>query len=186
MPRVISGTAKRIVLESVNGIDTRPTSDRVKESVFNILALKTENSDVLDLYAGTGQMGIEALSRGCKSAVFIDNSYKSVSCIKKNLKKTSLYEKARVIKANAISGLLSFDKSIKFDIVFSDPPYNEGLELFLETVKILTERDLIKKGGIMVFEHSKKDMPPEFVMNLKLKRSCNYGRIMVSFYENIG
>ena len=183
MPRVVSGKAKRILLESLKGIDTRPTSDRVKEAVFSILSNRIYGCSFLDLYSGTGQMGIEALSRGASNAVFIDNSRACTGIITRNLARTHLEENARIITSKVISGIKSLPSGSKFDIIYIDPPYISAIKDFEEIAGAVSQTDLLKSDGIILLEHNSKDLPAEFVINLKLKRSCKYGSVMVSFYE---
>ena len=121
--RVISGTARSVPLLSREGLDTRPTSDRVKEAVFNVLQFEIEGRSVLDLFGGSGQMAIEALSRGAASAVFVDQSKAAVALVKKNLEKTKLTG-GRVVQGDSIAFLSGPGK---FDLVFLDPPYDSGL-----------------------------------------------------------
>ena len=123
--RVITGTARGRKLEQLIGDDVRPTTDRVKEAVFSIIQFNIEGRRFLDLFAGSGQMGIEALSRGAKEAVFVDNRKESVEIIKRNLKSTKLDENAKVIPMDSNSYLNV--NSEKFDFVFIDPPYETGL-----------------------------------------------------------
>ena len=136
--RVITGSARGRRLETLEGEDVRPTTDRVKEAVFSIIQFETEGRVFLDLFAGSGQMGIEALSRGADSAYFVDNSKKSVETVKRNLKTTRLEDRAKVFQMDYRSFLAANSKS--FDIVFLDPPYKTGalqdsLELVTETAQ---------------------------------------------------
>ena len=126
--RVIAGSARSVPLVAPEGRDTRPTTDRIKETLFNILQNDVREARVLDIFAGSGALGIEALSRGAERAVFIDNSAKAVECILRNLQKTRLSDRAEVIKGDALSaiGRLS-GRDEQFDLVFMDPPYGEKL-----------------------------------------------------------
>ncbi len=161
---------------------TRPTSDKVKGSIFNIIAAIIFDKDVLDLFAGTGNLGIEALSRGSRSAVFIDKSHECSQIIKENLTHTKLVEKAEVLVADVCSGLNKLSqRGNKFDIIFLDPPYSKGL--VDETLKCIVGVDVIKPDTIIIAEHDIEDVVPESVGTLKNFRQQKYGDTMVSFYR---
>lgn len=182
MPRVITGSARGTQLRAPRGLNTRPTADRVKESVFNIIADKVYDISVLDLFAGTGQMGIEALSRGAAKAVFIDSDPDSIDCIKANLEKTRLASKASVICANVSGALSAISPDVKFDLVYIDPPYADAVKVFQEISRILVSRNLLSESALVLIEHSAEDAPEDFVTNLQFKRRCKYGTVMLSFY----
>ena len=147
--RVISGSARGTVLHSIEDISTRPTLDRVKESLFNIIQNDIEDTTVLDLFAGSGAIGIEFLSRRAKQVYFCDKSSKAVAMIEKNLEKTKLKEKAIVYNKDYID-CINTVKNIKFDIIFLDPPYESN---FAETaVKKIIEFELLTENGIIVLE----------------------------------
>ena len=146
--RVITGKARGVVLKTPEGMKTRPTSDRVKEALFSIIQFDIPNAKVLDLFAGTGQLGIEALSRDAKYAVFIDELDQACKLISDNLKKTKLENYARVIRSDYVIFLKNCKE--KFDIIFLDPPYAEK---FLENaLNFITEIDILQSGGIIVTE----------------------------------
>lgn len=127
--RVIAGSARRTQLKTVPGLSTRPTTDRIKETLFNILQPDLYGTDFLDLFSGSGAIGIEALSRGCQMAVFVDNSKQAVSCIKDNLKATRLSDKAEVYQSDVIALIKKLQTQKRhFDIIFMDPPYHIGIE----------------------------------------------------------
>ena len=154
--RVITGKARGIVLKTPSGMATRPTADRVKEAIFNIIQFDIPTASVLDLFGGTGQLGIEALSRGANRAVFIDEREDACKLIKENLKRTKLEAYGRVIRSDYMSYLKSCKD--KFDIILLDPPY---AEVYLEnSLKIITEIDILQSGGIIVTERPLgKDLP---------------------------
>jgi 16S rRNA (guanine(966)-N(2))-methyltransferase RsmD len=185
MPRVVSGTARGTILETVKGQKTRPTADKVKEAVFSSLSTRLYGARFLDLFSGTGQIGIEALSRGAESAAFIDQSKDGIRCITKNLQKTHFEEKAAVIMADAHAGILRLKEGRPFDLVYMDPPYDEAISYFHMAASLLLKQQLLTDGAVVLLEHRATDIPDAFVMNLKLKRSCKYGTIMVSFYERV-
>ena len=146
--RVISGTARGIVLKTPEGMTTRPTADRVKEALFSIIQFDIPGSKILDLFGGTGQLGIEALSRGALSAVFVDSHEAACRLIRENLKRVNFQAKAQVIR-NDYRAFLKICNQ-KFDIIFLDPPYAED---FLEnSLKMITEIDILQSGGIIVTE----------------------------------
>lgn len=177
--RVITGKAKGKRLKTLEGMDTRPTTDRVKEGLFNIIQFDIPESRVLDLFAGSGQIGIEALSRGAKYAVFNDESRQSQQIIKENLINTDLFKYSRVISMDAKS-YLDITKDV-FDIVFLDPPYNSGiLQVILPIVA-----SKMSDRGIIVCEHEKNEQLPEKVLNFNLKKQYKYGKIAVSIYRII-
>ena len=127
--RVIAGSARRLQLETVPGTDTRPTTDKIKETLFNILQPRVGGADFLDLFAGSGAIGIEALSRGAASAVFVENDRRAVTCIKKNLEHTRLSQKAAVLPFEAMASLGRLEREGRsFDLIFLDPPYRKELE----------------------------------------------------------
>ena len=145
--RVIAGKARRLPLKTVPGLETRPTTDRIKETLFNILQPKLLDSRFLDLFSGSGAIGIEALSRGAALAVFIEKSPKAVGCIKENLAFTRLQEQARVIKTDVFQGLRQLEGEKPFDCIFMDPPYGKGLERqvfeLLQTSSLMNEKTLV-------------------------------------------
>ena len=127
--QVIAGKARRLLLKTIPGTDTRPTQDRIKETLFNILQRDVPGCRFLDLFAGTGAIGIEALSRGAQRAVFVDNSRKAVACIRENLAHTHMETEATVMDTDAFAAIRRLSlQGARFDIIFLDPPYDSGLE----------------------------------------------------------
>lgn len=126
--RIIAGTARSLPLKSVPGTETRPTTDRIKETLFNILQEDIPGCAFLDLFAGSGQMGLEALSRGAGRAVFVDNGKKAAACIADNIRFTKFEDRAKLIGADVMSALHMLEGSEPFDLIFIDPPYGKGLE----------------------------------------------------------
>lgn len=152
--RVISGTARSLKLNTPPGLDVRPTTDRIKETLFNIINNRLYGIDFLDIFAGSGAIGIEALSRGAKYACFVENSKASLSCINQNLDHTHLSSGAEIISGEAtasISRLYTMGK--RFDIIFMDPPYNKLLEK--QIVEQLDKYRLLKEDGLIIVEASK-------------------------------
>lgn len=152
--RVISGSARGKILEAVPGMNTRPTTDRVKESVFNILQFHIAGASVLDLFAGTGQMGIEALSRGAARAVFVDSSPKALAVIRKNIAAARVQARAEVLQTDFKQALQQL-KQQKFDILFLDPPY--GGEILNSALNHVELFDILSTDGIIICESSVED-----------------------------
>lgn len=153
--RVISGSARRLLLKTIDGMDTRPTTDRIKETLFNMMQNDLYGCTFLDLFSGSGAIGIEALSRGAKQAVFVENNPKAVMCIRENLKITHLEPGAMVLNCDVLQALSRLeDKGIVFDFVFMDPPYNQLLEK--EVLTHLSESALIDEDTLIIVEASKE------------------------------
>ena len=177
--RVITGTARGRRLKELEGMETRPTTDRVKEGLFNILQFDIEGRRVLDLFAGTGQLGIECLSRGAASAVFVDRRADAVKLIKDNLKTTELMDRARVVSGDSMEYLKSVRE--KFDLVFLDPPYEAGL---LEpAISHITRFDILAPHGIIVAEHPVGMTLPALSAPYRLHRTYRYGKIALTVYR---
>ena len=152
--RVIAGTAKRLQLKPLEGLDTRPTTDRIKETLFNMLTPYVEGSVFLDLFAGSGGIGIEALSRGAKEAVFVEKNAKAMACVKENLQYTKLANKATTLTTDALSALHKLNGYKKFDYIFMDPPYNQELEKM--ALEYLAKADLMSEDCVIIIEASKE------------------------------
>ncbi len=175
--RVISGTARGRKLKEPEGHAIRPTTDMVKESVFNIIQFDIEGRRVLDLFAGTGQLGIEALSRGAASAVFVDASTDAVRLVRDNIKHLGFEDKATVLKSDAVAFLKNGGK---FDVIFLDPPYDTGL---LEKVlRNLIEFDMLKENGIIICETNVERQLPDARFPYKKGKEYRYGKIKVALY----
>ena len=177
--RVISGSARGRRLKELEGMDTRPTTDKVKESLFNIIQFDIPGRKVLDLFGGTGQLGIEALSRGAKCAVFVDAGEPACRLIRENLKRTRLENDARVVRADYLDYLSKCRET--YDIVFLDPPY---AEVFLETaLKKLTEIDILQTGAIIVAERPVgKELPWDFP-GFTRSKDYKYGATLLTLYR---
>ena len=150
--RVIAGTARSLPLKTIEGLDTRPTTDRIKETLFNMLHPYLCDCRFLDLFAGSGAIGIEALSRGAKEAVFVENNRKACDCVKENLKFTKLADKAQVYFTDALSALHKLEGGPAFDIIFLDPPYEKGLEQ--EVFAYLSHSALADEDTLVILETS--------------------------------
>ncbi len=154
--RVIAGSAKRLQLKTIEGMDTRPTTDRIKETLFNMIAPSLYDCRFLDLFAGSGGIGIEALSRGAKEAVFVEKNPKAVSCIKENLKYTKLDTNAQVMATDVLSALARLRGTSVFGIIFMDPPYNHNLEK--QVLASLNDSNLVDEDTLLIVEASKETM----------------------------
>lgn len=151
--RVIAGTARRLRLETPEGKHTRPTSDKIKETLFNILQAEIAECRFLDLFAGSGGIAIEALSRGAQEAVLVDNDREAVRCIKRNLKHTHFEDASRVMATDAFQALRRLDiLGQPFDIVFMDPPYRAGLET--KIISYLLNSQLVHEDTLIILETS--------------------------------
>ena len=177
--RVITGSARGITLKTPEGMTTRPTTDRVKEAMFSIIHFEIPGADVLDLFGGTGQLGIEALSRGAKSAVFVDAGEPACRLIRENLKRTKLEPQGRVIRSDYLAYLGRTKE--QFDIILLDPPY---AEVFLESaIKKITEIDILRQGGIIVAERPLgKELPWDFEGYTRSK-DYKYGKVLLTLYR---
>ncbi len=177
--RVISGKVRGVTLKTPDGLVTRPTSDRVKEALFSIIQFDLPGARVLDLFGGTGQLGIEALSRGAKNAVFVDAGEAACKLIRENLKRTKLEQEAQIVRSDYLAYLQRCRE--RFDIIFLDPPY---AEVFLENaLKKITEIDILQSGGIIVAERP-TDKPLELVFaGFSRSRDYKYGNTLLTLYR---
>ena len=177
--RVISGKARGVNLKTPAGTATRPTADRVKEAVFSIIQFDLQGATVLDLFGGTGQLGIEALSRGAKNAVFVDERDDACKLIRENLKRTKLEGEGRIIRSDYSAFLKS--TSQKFDIIFLDPPY---AEVFLEnSLNLITQIDILQSGGIIVTE---RPVEKELLLNFtgyNRSKDYKYGNTLITLFR---
>ena len=178
--RVITGTARGRKLVSPVGYDVRPTSDMAKESVFSILNFDIEDKVFLDLFAGSGQMGIEALSRGAKKAIFIDNSREAQKVIAQNIKLTGFEDKSR-LDYKDFKTFLTANREI-IDIAFLDPPYNKNI--IDEALPLLS--DSMSEEGIIVCETDKKEELPQESGDFKIHKVYQYGRAKITVYRRNG
>ena len=177
--RVISGKVRGLKLKSPEGEETRPTLDRVKEAMFSMLLPYLSDATVLDLFAGSGALGIEALSRGSKKAVFVDNSDKAIAFIKQNISAAGFENSSFVSKDNADSFLKSTNE--KFDIIFLDPPYHQ--DLYCKTINRIEELDILNPDGIVVAEWDYNiGLSYENIMLTPVKEK-KYGRVGVTVFK---
>ena len=177
--RVITGSARGRRLKELEGMETRPTTDRVKEGLFSVIQFDIEGRKVLDLFAGTGQLGIECLSRGAASAVFVDRRPDAVKLIRENLKVTDLTDRARVVSGDSMEFLKALREP--FDIILLDPPYAAGL---LEPALAHIARfDILTPHGIIVAEHPADKVLPALAEPYRLHRTYRYGKIGLTVYH---
>jgi len=177
--RVITGIARGTVLKTPDGMQTRPTADRVKEALFSIINFDIPGAKVLDLFGGTGQLGIEALSRGARSAVFVDESDTACKLIKENLRRTKLESQATVVRSDYLAYLRRCRDN--FDIILLDPPY---AEVYLEnSLKMISEIDILQTGGIIVAE---RPVGKEILWDLpgfSRSKDYKYGNCLLTLYK---
>ncbi|MDR1629976.1 MAG: 16S rRNA (guanine(966)-N(2))-methyltransferase RsmD [Oscillospiraceae bacterium] len=176
--RVITGTARGRKLISPPGKDVRPTTDRVKEAVFSIVQFEIEGRRVLDLFAGSGQLGIEALSRGAAEAVFVEQSRAVAEIVRQNLKVTAFFDRARVVNADALSFLGT--SSDVFDLAFLDPPYSRGL--VAKALPVLCGR--MAPGAAVVCETLADEILPRQVGEFSVHKAYRYAGTLITVYRN--
>lgn len=174
--RVISGSARGRKLGKLEGTETRPTADRVKVGLFNAIQFDVPGTVVLDLFAGTGQLGIECLSRGAERAVFVDNRKEAIDLIRKNLNMTRFQDRSQVIQMDSMSWLSSCRQ--RFDLIFLDPPYDSGLlEASLERIM---EIDILSKDGIIICESRVDTTLPQQILEKGKAKEYRYGHTKVT------
>lgn len=180
--RVISGKVRGLKLDTPKNEDVRPTTDRVKESLFNIINQYVMDSNVLDLFAGTGSLGIECLSRGALSATFVDVSKDSINIVKSNVKKSRFENESTILNIDfksAIDRLKVQNK--KFDIIFMDPPYYKNM--FIDALSAIDDANLLDEDGIIVVEHDTKDKFVDNIGRLEKTKEKKYGNTTLTFYK---
>lgn len=180
--RIISGSMRGTKLFTLDGLNTRPTLDRVKEPLFSILNFDLEDAEVLDLFAGSGALGLESLSRGAKHVVLCDNSYEAIRVIKQNVEKTKTEERTLVIHKNFQKALEEISsKNMKFDIIFLDPPYK--FDYAERATQMIVDMDLLKENGIIVIETDTKEKVVQNLQNIDINMydERKYGRVTLIF-----
>lgn len=182
MPRVIAGKARGTQLKTLSGEKTRPTADRTKEAVFSSLGNLVTEARVLDLCAGSGQLGIEALSRGAKSAVFVDQAAPACAVIRENLQRTHLEAQGEVICRELIRTVKQLlQDQQEFDLVFFDPPYAKAGELLAPLARSLAE-GLLAAEGVLIMEESSREFTLPQNLPLTCRKRSRYGAAMISYY----
>lgn len=180
--RVISGVARGTKLNSIDSINTRPTLDRIKESLFNIIQNRIEDSEVLDLFAGSGAIGIEFISRGSKKVYFCEKSYEAIEMIKQNLKKTKFENKSEIFEKDYKKCLLELARrKVNLDYVYIDPPYKENLAG--KAVQQIISLGLLKQNGIIIIEtdEENRDLKEIEKLQVKVNDLRKYGRVHLIF-----
>ncbi len=177
--RVISGKARGKKLHTIEGLDTRPTTDRIKESIFNLIQFDIPDAKVLDLFAGSGALGIEAASRGAEQVKLVENSRKCHAVIEANIDDTNLGEVVSLFKSNVMSILLRLNE--KFDVIIMDPPYGKGL--VQQVIGVIDAENLLSEDGIIVIEHSIKDVLEEKIGSFVINKHKKYGKTLISVYS---
>lgn len=181
--RVITGSAKGLRLKAPRGWSTRPTGDRVKEALFSILGSHVVEARVLDLFAGTGNLGIEALSRGAATALFVDTSAECSKIIRENLMHTRLVEGGEVWRRDCIGALRQLIAAEQmFELIFCDPPYNKGF--VAQVLELVDTSAVLRAQGVLVFEHSAHE-PLVATKSLQCFRQQTYGETRVSFLRRV-
>jgi len=191
MPRVVTGRFRGAILQAPEGDKTRPTTDKVKEALFSIIQAYIPDSEFLDLFAGSGQIGIEALSRGAKRVTLVERSGQAAAVISRNITKIRLdgSDEIRLHKKSVAQALeLLGQAGEKFDIIFMDPPYRDVPVRLEEATKLISEFDMLASGGMLIVEHDKDCEIPEELNGLKRVRSCSYGITVITFFKdkNVG
>ena len=148
--RIIAGTARSLPLKTIDGLDTRPTTDRVKETLFNMIQQDVPDCYFLDLFAGSGQIGLEAVSRGAAKAFFIENAKNAAACIQDNIRFTKFEDACTLLQTDVISGLRTLEGKYRFDLIFMDPPYKKELEK--EVLTFLSHSSLVKPSAKIIVE----------------------------------
>lgn len=174
--RIITGSAKGIRLDTLEGLDTRPTAERVKESVFSMLQFEIENRRVLDLFAGSGQLGLEALSRGAAACTFVEKSLDAMEIVKKNARKTKLVDKCKILNVDYKDYLRGSKTREKFDIIFLDPPYSQ--KIIPDILDSIVKNDILNVNGKVVCE-SEDDIEYSCT-GLETVKHSKYGRVYIT------
>ena len=181
--RVIAGKYRSRTLRSLKGQALRPTSDRLRETLFNILGPAVEDSTFIDLYAGTGAVGIEALSHGARSAIFVEQHAPAATLIRRNLDSLGINAEAEILGVNVLRGLERLEaRNVHAQFIFLDPPYAEFKE-YEDVLKFLGDSLLLAPGGRVIAEHLKKRSLPKHVGGLELARVVEQGDAALSFYR---
>jgi len=182
--RIIAGSLKGKKLFSAPGKKVRPTADRLRESIFNILSFRVSEAVVLDLFSGTGAFGIEALSRGARQAVFVEKARAALSVIKRNIQACALENQAQVIQWDIARNLNCLQRILlRYDLVFMDPPYNR--DMIQMGLSNLSHSDCINPGGCIVVEHSASEPIPENTGRFAVLDRRKYGKTLVTFLTNV-
>jgi len=187
MPRVVTGRFRGAVLQAPKGDKTRPTTDKVKEALFSIIQRDVPGSEFLDLCAGCGQIGIEAVSRGAVRATLVDKGGEPARMISQNLEKIRMKDsdEFRFYRMSVVPALeMLASKGEKFDIIFMDPPYRIAPDLAKEAAEIISRENLLNEDGMLIVEHADDNPPVNEQIPLDYVRSCSYGLTVLTFFKN--
>ena len=180
--RIIGGKLKKRRISSVKGLCTRPTSDKLREAIFNIINFRVQDAVVLDLYAGTGAFGLEALSRGAEFAVFIDNNSKALNTIKNNIQTCDLFDTTKIISRDILKNLNNIKpKDLFFNLIFMDPPYNKNI--INQTLINLHNSNSLQNNAYIIIEHSLNESIQTDISQFIFKDQRKYSKSVVSFFE---
>ena len=182
MMRIITGSARGIKLKTLEGEATRPTAERVKEAVFSKIQFDIEGRSILDLFAGSGQLALEALSRGAKNAVLIDSSTEAIKIIKENATKTKLYDRCQIYNGNALD-FIRRSNGDKFDIIFLDPPY--ASKLYSPILDALYKSNILKPTTILICESDFDFFDDDLLTKYEIVNKSQYGRIIINIIKPI-
>lgn len=178
--RIIAGSKRGLKLEALEGLETRPTTDRVKEALFNLIQFEVQGAKVLDLFGGSGALGIESLSRGAEAVVFVDQNRASARIITRNLEKAKFQDAAKILTQDWASALTRLENA-EFDLVFVDPPYNAALEMLV--LEKLDLYNLLSEDAIVAIEHPASRVLPEDVSGYSLLKTRQYGITALTLYR---
>ena len=179
MMRIITGKARGVRLDTLEGLSTRPTAEKVKEAIFSTLQFEIEGRRVLDLFAGSGQMSLEALSRGAKSATLVDSSKEAAEIIRKNAIKTKLFPDVKVMVSDYKAAIMKLKNTEKFDLVFCDAPY--AAKLTSDAIERVLRADLLSDIATVITESDEAE-PHEF-QGLSIRKHSKYGKTYITVYE---
>ena len=179
--RIITGSARGTKLQTLEGLETRPTAERVKEALFSMIQFEIDGKRVLDLFAGSGQLGLEALSRGAVKATFVDENRDAVEIVKANAKKTKMFEKCVVLNADYKAFIRGNAGKQRYDLIFLDPPY--ALNLIGDALDRLTRADMIAQGALIICESDSAE--PVSREGLTVRRHARYGKIYITLLEKV-
>lgn len=179
--RIITGIARGRMIKAPEGMNTRPTSDRVKESLFNIISKKMRDSTVLDLFAGSGNLGLESISRGAEKCTFVENNKVAYKTLKENIDLLKFQDMSETYFQEAFTTLKTLHMlNKKYDIIFLDPPYGKGL--IESSINEINNLELLNNEGIIISEYDAEDNVPDSIGEIKIYRTESYGRIKISFW----
>lgn len=178
--RIVAGSKRGLKLNTIESDSTRPTKDMVKEALYSIILEYIQDATILDLFAGSGAIGIEALSRGAKECYFCDINPECIEVIKENLIKSGFIDQSKIYKLDYLD-MLDKVRNVSFDIIYIDPPYNKGLGI--KAIERISSYDLLRKNGVLVFETDTGESAPEVIGVFRKFKSKKYGRNFLSFYE---